>query len=1687
MAQLSAHFTVDVNSSCPSLIAHFTNTSTGPFVRSHWVFNTAIPGDTSTTSAPIQTWIYSTPGYYTVKLVIYDAAGNSDSVVAVNEIYVSPKPVIRFTASDTILSCPPQTITFINTSDTGGCTPTFTWIIDTSSSMHSDTVSYTFTHAGLYNISLQETDACNCDTSFTKTAYIKIDSSPVVCFTTSDTLLCSPPVSVCFNNCTVGGVNYLWQFGDGSTPDTAINPCHTYTTGGNYTDTLVAFADDGCPDTLIKSSYIAVRNFTPGFYLAAPPCAKAAIAFQDTTTGATFYHWHLATPVADTSDASIAFFTYAAIGIYTVKDSVWSNIGCHGVATKTFTVFSNPFVSITATDTFRCAPNDTVQFTSVVTDAANIVSRIWNFGDATSSIYNVAYSDSTHIYTDTGKFLPSVVITDSNGCITRDTFLRGIKITDTKGYLHVSRDSGCVPFILHYTTSDTPVVTYFTDSVTFGDGASATTDTGTHTYTGEGQYWVHHYYHLPAGCSYSDSIKVLVGVHATYSVTQTADSTCQGIDVVLAGNCTTCTHETWICSAFPSNYYIDTINILFGGEGGYQTILYNADDNGCVDTVHTSMYVFEPSANFITYKTCGERYSYYFYPEYIDGDGATNYYWSFGDGTTATTEEAIHTFPGYGTYTVRLQDSDAVSNGGHGCFTSSSQVITIAPFADSFHVSNYIACTSQTITFDGPLTAAGDKYTYYGWVFGDGTSVASYSGASTGYSNAVTHGYSHVGVFEDSMTIQDKFGCDTVIKGTIRIVAPSGGITVTDESGDSVLGCAPLTVTFHDNNDTATPGFYITSRHWIWNEGGTAVHGYGADTTHTYPLGIYHAILIDSDNYHCFSFDTININSIKPIAYFTSPDTIACIQVPIAFIDTNTGCSYTWYFGDGSPPDSTGPDVTHIYTANGIYTDSLIIVSLPGGGFPLAGCIDTEIRTHYVNINPTPINPGFTLNNTFKACPPSLVLAYSPDPYYHQWKFGLDSSTINATSADTTFVYNYPGIYVITLIDSNALGCKDSLKKLDTVAGPTGTISISPAIGCIGFTTTLHLSSPDVLDPLYTWSLLPYGILTTDTPGISQVCSDSGKWNPYVIIEKNGCQVTVKTTDSISVFPSELNVHQPEFIKCKYSDPDTLTVSGLVSGYSWSPAYGLSCTSCIATFANPLITTIYTFTGTNGYGCIEIHIDTVKVDVPPLITISGIDIICKGAWDTLAVSAGLSTPLLWLPAGGVSCACDTVFASPVSSQTYTFIGADANNCRDSAAFHVTVDTIPVVKTNPADTSICVGASFNIIANGAVTYNWLPATGLSCSSCSITTSTATGSITYTITGTDANGCKDSATTVVHVDPALPYTGSITGDTILCVGTVKVLTDTVAGGIWSIDNTVSATVSSAGELTGIAAGIDTVKYTFINSCGSSSALFPLVVDANPVANISTHSFPAACYNTEYQNFGTEVAAPSGVSYIWTANNASLYAVGAGNQYCLVSFPEEGTGVVVLTAINMGEGCRSIDSFIVNVGSGESPLPGVAFYGGNELVCLDNTANSYQWGYDNRITLDSSIIAGELNQDYFIDSPDFANRYYWVMTMHGECLQKTYYNEPTAVSNVAVANPEILLFPNPADEKINMEIKGIGKSDSIEMKLFDMAGNTIYKNSIGNGQGILDLSKMASGVYLVMFSENGNIIGSKTFVKN
>lgn len=115
----------------------------------------------------------------------------------------------------------------------------------------------------------------------------------------------------------------------------------------------------------------------------------------------------------------------------------------------------------------------------------------------------------------------------------------------------------------------------------------------------------------------------------------------------------------------------------------------------------------------------------------------------------------------------------------------------------------------------------------------------------------------------------------------------------------------------------------------------------------------------------------------------------------------------------------------------------------------------------------------------------------------------------------------------------------------------------------------------------------------------------------------------------------------------------------------------------------------------------------------------------------------------------------TYSTGTITSSAYyrIYIGCDSSTLSDtSAAFLMTVSTspLPVITTTPDSVSQCGGgAPILIIASGAVSYSWSPATGLSSTTGDSVYASPAGSTIYTVSGIDSIGCSGSAIAAVQI--------------------------------------------------------------------------------------------------------------------------------------------------------------------------------------------------------------------------------------------------------------------------------------------------------------------------------------------------
>ncbi len=293
------------------------------------------------------------------------------------------------------------------------------------------------------------------------------------------------------------------------------------------------------------------------------------------------------------------------------------------------------------------------------------------------------------------------------------------------------------------------------------------------------------------------------------------------------------------------------------------------------------------------------------------------------------------------------------------------------------------------------------------------------------------------------------------------------------------------------------------------------------------------------------------------------------------------------------------------------------------------------------------------------------------------------------------------------------------------------------------------------------------------------------------------------------------------------------------------------------------------------------------VSCGPTVTAVG-GAVCPGACVNITAT-GASTPgpftYAWQPGALTG---SSVNVCPLSTKTYTVVATNGAGATASTTAVVTVNPAPT-PTITGNTTICVGNSTSLTANGGGAYSW--STSPVQTTPAITVSPTINPTTYSVTVT-TGGCTGSASVSVIVNP-LPVP-TISGMTTICAGQSTTLTATGGGTYnWStapVQTTPSITVSPV-------SGTTTYTVTVTNGGCTGTATVAVTVASNLI--------PVITGNTTICNgAGTTLTTSGGGTYAWsdgttnpsiTVNptiNPTTYSVTVTNGTC------SGTATVQVT---------------------------------------------------------------------------------------------------------------------------------------------------------------------------------------------
>ena len=202
-----------------------------------------------------------------------------------------------------------------------------------------------------------------------------------------------------------------------------------------------------------------------------------------------------------------------------------------------------------------------------------------------------------------------------------------------------------------------------------------------------------------------------------------------------------------------------------------------------------------------------------------------------------------------------------------------------------------------------------------------------------------------------------------------------------------------------------------------------------------------------------------------------------------------------------------------------------------------------------------------------------------------------------------------------------------------------------------------------------------------------------------------------------------------------------LTASG-ANSYTWST--GSNSASIVQYPTTPMS---YSVTGTNTLtGCTATAVRNVLVNPSPNITmIATPGMACPGTSVTMQAS-GAGT-YIWSTGGNGPVVTITPSATVVYSVTGTL-----NGCATTQTLSLMVYNSPTVSASSSRNSMCVNENVTLIGSGAQSYQWMASnTSVLYQGSPISIMpTVAGPASYTVTGTDANGCTAKAVVNVNVE-------------------------------------------------------------------------------------------------------------------------------------------------------------------------------------------------------------------------------------------------------------------------------------------------------------------------------------------------
>ena len=186
-------------------------------------------------------------------------------------------------------------------------------------------VQHTFASVGTYNVTLVVDDTVFCNAPDSAVKQVRLAITVKAQFETPEKG-CKPYLAT-FKNTSLGGIDFKWFFGDGTT-STLVDPTHLYSAAGIYTVKLVATDTSTCNKIDSTSFTIAVYDNPIANFSASPNPSpdNTPVQFRNLSIGAVSYLWDFGDGQTTTDTNPIYQFT--STGTFNVCLQAINPAGC---------------------------------------------------------------------------------------------------------------------------------------------------------------------------------------------------------------------------------------------------------------------------------------------------------------------------------------------------------------------------------------------------------------------------------------------------------------------------------------------------------------------------------------------------------------------------------------------------------------------------------------------------------------------------------------------------------------------------------------------------------------------------------------------------------------------------------------------------------------------------------------------------------------------------------------------------------------------------------------------------------------------------------------------------------------------------------------------------------------------------------------------------------------------------------------------------------------------------------------------------------------------------------------------------------------------------------------------------------------------------------------------------------------